>query len=91
MWKKQNPGAVGAATGARNSSSPKTRIKLTATAAQAPVASLSPLRGTGIRERIGRIVCRGKRAFEDSTGRSLGIFSTLMRAADAILLDGRAA
>jgi hypothetical protein len=44
------------------------------------------------RECIGRIVCRGKLGFEafDASGRSLGIFPSLKRAADAVS-DGRAA
>jgi hypothetical protein len=88
MREKGNPGAAGAATGARNSSGKKSSAtnSQTIAATQAPVTKPALLSVYSGRERLGRIVCRGKLGFEafDADERSLGAFPDLKRAADAV-------
>jgi hypothetical protein len=92
MGKKSPGGADGAAPRVSNGQSKKSSAtnSQTVTATQAPVTKPALQSVYSGRERLGRIVCRGKLGFEafDAGERSLGVFPDLRRAADAVSAAG---
>jgi hypothetical protein len=92
MSEKTNPGAAGAAPGARNSSSRKPTNNQVPAATQAPVTSPALQSIYNGRRCIGFLLLRGRRGVEalDSNTTSLGLFPTQKAAADAIFARGAA-